>query len=219
LKEIYFDKKMKKLIKISANLITLFRILLVFVMLPFLFVTKKVLTDPDLFKISFILIFILASITDFLDGYIAKKFKQQTIFGKFFDPIADKLLVIVSFFYIYILSNKHALLSEKNDNRGIEFLLLSVLLINIIRDFLVMGVRLVAFEQKTIITASFLGKLKTIFTFISIFLMLISKEIESKLDIKMIFFNKIFLIINIFLIIWSGFFYIIKNFKFIKNNF
>ncbi len=212
---------MKKLIKTSANLITLFRILLVFVMLPFLFVTKKVLTHthPDLFKIPFILIFILASITDFLDGYIAKKFKQQTIFGKFFDPIADKLLVIVSFFYIYILSTKHALLLEKNDNKGIEFLLLSVLLINIIRDFLVMGVRLVAFEQKTIITASFLGKLKTIFTFISIFLMLISKEIESKLDIKMIFFNKIFLIINIFLIIWSGFFYIIKNFKFIKNNF
>lgn len=212
---------MKKLIKTSANLITLFRILLVFVMLPFLFVTKKVWThsDPDSFKTPFILIFILASITDFLDGYIAKKFKQQTIFGKFFDPIADKLLVIVSFFYIYILSSKHALLLEKNDNKGIEFLLLSVLLINIIRDFLVMGVRLVAFEQKTIITASFLGKLKTIFTFISIFLMLISKEIESKLQIEMIFFNKIFLIINIFLIIWSGFLYIIKNFKFIKNNF
>ncbi|MGI3136385.1 MAG: CDP-alcohol phosphatidyltransferase family protein [Candidatus Phytoplasma vitis] len=212
---------MKKLIKTSANLITLFRIFLVFVMLPFLFVTKKVLThpDPDLFKIPFILIFILASITDFLDGYIAKKFKQQTIFGKFFDPIADKLLVIVSFFYIYILSSKHALLSNKDHNKQIELLLLSVLLINIIRDFLVMGVRLMAFEQKTIITASFLGKLKTIFTFISIFLMLISKEIEPILGIPMIFFNKIFLIINIFLIIWSGFFYIIKNFKFIKNNF
>ncbi|WAN63324.1 CDP-diacylglycerol--glycerol-3-phosphate 3-phosphatidyltransferase [Candidatus Phytoplasma rubi] len=212
---------MKKLIKTSANLITLFRIFLVFVMLPFLFVTKKVLThpDPDSFKILFILIFILASITDFLDGYIAKKFKQKTIFGKFFDPIADKLLVIVSFFYIYILSIKNALLLEKNHNKEIELLLLSVLLINIIRDFLVTGVRLMAFEQKTIITASFLGKLKTIFTFISIFLMLISKEIENILNIRMIFFNQIFLIINIFLIIWSGFFYIIKNFKFIKNNF
>ncbi|WP_238055062.1 CDP-diacylglycerol--glycerol-3-phosphate 3-phosphatidyltransferase [Candidatus Phytoplasma ziziphi] len=210
---------MKKLIKTSANLITLFRIFLVFVMLPFLFIIKKDLIIEDQFRNIFISIFVLASITDFLDGYIAKKFKQQTIFGKFFDPIADKLLVIVSFFYIYILSTNDTLLT-KGHNKHIERLLLSVLLINIIRDFLVMGVRLIAFEQKTIITASFLGKLKTIFTFISIFLMLISKKIETRSsEISMILFNQIFLIINMFLIIWSGIDYIIKNFKFIKNNF
>ncbi|WP_374695527.1 CDP-alcohol phosphatidyltransferase family protein [Areca yellow leaf disease phytoplasma] len=45
-------------------------------------------------------LFIVAAITDYLDGYIAKKYQQQTVFGKFFDPIADKLLVIITLFYI-----------------------------------------------------------------------------------------------------------------------
>lgn len=80
-------------------------------------------------------------------------------------------------------------------------MVLSVLLINIIRDFLIMGVRLMAFEQKTIITASFLGKLKTIFTFASILFILLSQQIKNITyleEITLIYTMKIILIINIF---------------------
>ncbi|WP_341266652.1 CDP-alcohol phosphatidyltransferase family protein [Candidatus Phytoplasma fraxini] len=216
---------MKKIIKISANLITLFRIFLVFFMLIFLFNQYK---NPettlleDKYGIYFILVFLLASFTDFLDGYIAKNFKQQTVFGKFFDPIADKLLVIVSFFYIYRLCHSKQLLYVDDSKNIIEHLVLSVLLINIIRDFLVMGVRLMAFEQKTIITASFLGKLKTSFTFISILFILISRQIPLNAYLQkttLMTLTVICLIINIFLVILSGAYYIIKNFKFIQKNF
>lgn len=216
---------MKKLIKISANLITLFRIFLVFFMLPFLFLKHKNFNSNNVdHRIHFSIIFVLASITDFLDGYIAKKFKTQTIFGKFFDPIADKLLVIVSFFYIYTLCNKepnYKLFNDNKDNKKIERLILITLLINIIRDFLVMGLRLIAVEQKKIITASILGKLKTIFTFCSILLILLSKQIGQIIipEVQIINLIKCFLIINIILIICSGSNYIIKNFKFIQKSF
>ncbi|MDC9031998.1 CDP-alcohol phosphatidyltransferase family protein [Columbia Basin potato purple top phytoplasma] len=216
---------MKKLIKISANLITLFRIFLVFFMLPFLFLKHKNLNSNDVdHRINFSIIFILASITDFLDGYIAKKFKTQTIFGKFFDPIADKLLVIVSFFYIYTLCNKgsnYKLFNDNNNNKTIGNLILIALLTNIIRDFVVMGLRLIAVEQKKIITASILGKLKTIFTFCSILLILFSKQIGKIIiqEDQIINLIKCCLIINIILIIYSGSNYIIKNFKFIQKSF
>ncbi|WP_323847863.1 MAG: CDP-alcohol phosphatidyltransferase family protein [Phytoplasma sp.] len=213
---------MKKITKISANLITLFRIFLVFFMLPFLFIKSKNNPSDNQLRIYFVFIFLLASLTDFLDGYIAKKFQQQTVFGKFFDPIADKLLIIVSFFYIYILCENNKLLSENSSVLNIKNMVLSVLLINIIRDFLIMGVRLMAFEQKTIITASFLGKLKTIFTFASILFILLSQQIKNITyleEITLIYTMKIILIINIFLVISSGAHYIIKNFKFITKNF
>lgn len=216
---------MKKLIKISANLITLFRIFLVFFMLPFLFLKHKNLNSNNVdHRMNFSIIFILASITDFLDGYIAKKFKTQTIFGKFFDPIADKLLVIVSFFYIYELCNKgsnYKLFNNNNNNKTIGNLILIALLTNIIRDFVVMGLRLIAVEQKKIITASILGKLKTIFTFCSILLILLSKQIGKIIiqEDQIINLIKYCLIINIILIIYSGSNYIIKNFKFIQKSF
>ncbi|MBP3059217.1 CDP-diacylglycerol--glycerol-3-phosphate 3-phosphatidyltransferase [Texas Phoenix palm phytoplasma] len=220
---------MKKLIKISANLITIFRIFLVFCLLPFLYLKyeKKITNDLNafkLFKFWFAMIFILASITDFLDGYIAKKFKQQTIFGKFFDPIADKLLVIISFFYLYILCKNKVLLNDYKNNKNLEYFIISVLIVNIIRDFLIMGVRLIAFEQKNIISASFLGKTKTFFTFFSIILLLFADTIE-KYSNNIMFFQinimnilKFFLTMNIILIIISGLEYIMKNFKIILIN-
>ncbi|XXP77416.1 MAG: CDP-alcohol phosphatidyltransferase family protein [Lettuce witches'-broom phytoplasma] len=219
---------MKNIIKKSANFLTVFRILLVFCMLPLMFMIKRQ-TDGAETMLSwfFNLIFIIAAITDYLDGYIAKKFQQQTVFGKFFDPIADKLLVIITFFHIYLLSNHKVLLPEKSDNRSIEVGIVSIIIATIIRDFIITGVRLVAVEKKHIISASFLGKLKTVFTFITIIFLLFVKQIylriweplnlESILQIR--YFINVLSGINIFLIVGSGMFYIINNFKFIRSNF
>lgn len=215
---------MKKILKISANLLTISRIILVFFMLPWIFfVNVNKDNYQDKYHFVFIVVFVIASITDALDGYISRKIMKQTIFGKFFDPIADKLLIIVSFFYIYILArNKHLLPLSNAYNKEIESFVLIFLLIMIIRDFLIMGVRLIAFEKKTIITASSLGKIKTICIFISIFINLLARLIENicvgfSFELKqMIIF---FLIINSILIILSGLNYIIKNFKLIEKNF
>ncbi|MCQ9618460.1 MAG: CDP-alcohol phosphatidyltransferase family protein [Candidatus Phytoplasma pruni] len=223
---------MKNIIKKSANFLTVFRILLVFCMLPLMVMILNVKKkQPDgvetTLSLFFNLIFIIAAITDYLDGYIAKKFQQQTVFGKFFDPIADKLLVIITFFHIYLLSNHKFLLPEKNDNKSIELGIVSIIIATIIRDLIITGVRLVAVEKKHIISASFLGKLKTVFTFITIIFLLFVKQIylriwaplnlENILQIK--YFINVLSGINIFLIVFSGMFYIINNFKFIRSNF
>ena len=80
-----------------ANKLTIFRILLVFIILiiPFFNIQGDILGIPITFFIIDV-IFIIASITDKLDGYIARSRNQITTFGKFLDPIADKILVIIS---------------------------------------------------------------------------------------------------------------------------
>ncbi|NWN45480.1 CDP-alcohol phosphatidyltransferase family protein [Candidatus Phytoplasma pruni] len=225
---------MKNIIKKSANFLTVFRILLVFCMLPLMFMIlnfKKNQTDDVNTTLIWLfnLIFIIAAITDYLDGYIAKKFDQQTVFGKFFDPIADKLLVIITFFHIFLLSNRKLLLNIADDNKDVKTGIVMVLIATIIRDLIITGVRLVAVEKKHIISASVLGKLKTVFTFITIIFLLFVKQIyshiwnsellnlESKLPITV--FINVLSGINIFLIAGSGVLYIIKNFKFIRENF
>ncbi|MDV3158285.1 MAG: hypothetical protein Q8753_01335 [Pigeon pea little leaf phytoplasma] len=96
------------------------------------------------------------------------------------------------------------------------------MLVTIIRDFIVMGIRLLAFEKKHIITSSFGGKLKTFLNFISIIIMLLSAQLEHILyqlfpeyNLKMYFIINIILVLNIFIIITSGIDYILKNFKLI----
>ncbi|MEZ0180224.1 CDP-alcohol phosphatidyltransferase family protein ['Camptotheca acuminata' phytoplasma] len=212
---------MKKIIKTSANLLTVLRIILVFFMLPSIFFLRSKV--PEISN-TFIIIFFIASITDVLDGYIAKKITKKTVFGKFFDPIADKLLIIISLLYIFLLCDKHILIPENTNhfNKRLKNLVLGVLIVAIIRDFLIMGVRLMAFEKNKIIAASFLGKIKTIFTFISVLLALLARYIIEKthIDSELLFYILICLfIIDIILIIFSGIHYIIKNFKLIQNNF
>ncbi|MDO8060191.1 CDP-diacylglycerol--glycerol-3-phosphate 3-phosphatidyltransferase [Candidatus Phytoplasma citri] len=210
---------MKNIIKKTANLLTIFRIFLVFCMLPFLYL-KLLKHEIEIFKNYFNIIFIVASITDYLDGFIARKFFQTTVFGKFFDPIADKLLVIISSFYLLILCQNNHLLHQDNDK--IVNYVVSFLIVTIIRDFIVMGIRLLAFEKKHIISSSFGGKLKTFLNFVSIIIMLLSAQLERffsqlfpEYNLKMYFIINFILILNIFIIVISGIDYILKNLKLI----
>ncbi|RAM57943.1 hypothetical protein DH96_00020 [Candidatus Phytoplasma oryzae] len=209
------------MVKMSANLLTILRIILVFSMLPFLYYNFSLDYHFIQFnKILFGIIFILASFTDYLDGFIARKFKQKTVFGKFFDPIADKILVFISFIYIYILCQKNMLfINFPQINQKLEYFILSVLITNNLRDFLIMGVRFVAFEQKMLIESSIFGKIKTFFIFISFILVLFVELWIKILNIEDIIFFinfiKLVLIINIIFTILSGLDYIIKNYKII----
>lgn len=137
-----------------ANKLTMFRILLVpiMVLIPFLGIEGEIYGVP----ISMIIInaiFILASITDKLDGYIARSRNQITTFGKFLDPLADKILVLAAMVMLVEMGRLPA---------WIPIIVLS-------REFIVSGYRLIAVEQGgKVIAASVWGKLKTVTQFIAI---------------------------------------------------
>lgn len=110
-------------------------------------------------------IFLIASITDFFDGYIARKYNLITELGKFLDPLADKMLInslmiFLSFNFISLSNN-------------LKFPFFLVILM-IVRDLIVDGIRFVAARKNVVIAASLLGKAKTVFEMISIVLVLLN---------------------------------------------
>ena len=145
-----------------ANKLTIFRIILVFIILiiPFFNIQVDILGIPITFFIIDV-IFIIASITDKLDGYIARSRNQITTFGKFLDPIADKILVIISMMLLIEFGKIPSWIPA----------------IIIMREFIVSGYRLIAVEKKgKVIAASVWGKLKTVTQMIAIMLAFIDKN-------------------------------------------
>ena len=138
------------------NKLTIFRMILVPVMviIPFLGINTEVLGIP-LTYIIIDLIFIIASITDKLDGYLARKNNQVTTFGKFLDPLADKILVLAAMMMLVEMAKLPAWIP----------------IIVLAREFIVSGYRLVAVEKGgKVIAASKWGKLKTVTQMIAIIL-------------------------------------------------
>ena len=109
------------------------------------------------------IIFILASITDKLDGYIARSRNQVTNFGKFMDPLADKLLVTAALVTL----------------TGINIIPAWISVIIIAREFAVSGLRSIAAAEGQVIAASNWGKIKTVFQMIAIILLLIVANVAS----------------------------------------
>ena len=142
------------------NKLTIFRILLVPVMviIPFLGIKGDIL-GVAIPYIIMNLIFIIASYTDHLDGKLARKNNQVTTFGKFADPLADKILVLAAMLILVEDGNLPAWIP----------------IIVLFREFVVSGYRLIAVEKGgEVIAASFWGKLKTVTQMIAIILMFIN---------------------------------------------
>lgn len=139
-----------------ANKLTIFRIILVpiMVVIPLLGITGNIFG----ISIEYILIdaiFIIASITDKLDGYIARSRNQITVFGKFLDPLADKILVISAMIMLVEIGKIPGWIP----------------IIIVAREFIVSGYRLVAVQKGgKVIAASIWGKLKTVTQMIAIIL-------------------------------------------------
>ena len=145
------------------NKLTVLRILLVPVMVivSFFNIPGAVLGIP-MTMIIMDLIFIIASITDKLDGYLARSRNQVTNFGKFLDPIADKILVIAAMILFV----------------GIGRLPAWIPIIVIFREFIVSGFRLIAVEQNgKVIAASFWGKLKTATQMVALIIMFLDNNL------------------------------------------
>ena len=151
------------------NKLTLFRIFLVPVLcLVWLFPYEEAGIEIGFFNIGNITlpylnlivlgIFALASITDYLDGNIARKKNMVTTFGKFADPIADKLLVNMM---LLILSYKH-------------MIPLVCCILMILRDIVVDGCRMIAAQKGVVVSAGILGKLKTALQMVTIIIILLN---------------------------------------------
>ena len=102
-------------------------------------------------------IFIVASLTDLLDGKIARKYNLVTDFGKFMDPLADKLLVCSAMICLIEMGRLSAW----------------IVIVIISREFIISGFRLIAAEQGIVIAASYWGKFKTTFQMIAVILMIV----------------------------------------------
>lgn len=135
-----------------------------------------------------LVIFAAASITDTLDGYIARRDNLITDFGKFMDPLADKLLVCSALICLIELQKIPAYM----------------VIIIIAREFIISGFRLVAADNRVVIAASYWGKFKTTFQMIAVCLLIADVEALS-------LFTQIILWIAVILTVVSLIDYIIKN--------
>jgi len=190
-------KKRLGIILTLPNLLTLFRIFVtpLFFLLFFYFPTK-------VFSLLAALLFALASLTDFLDGYIARRWNLETSLGKFLDPLADKLLVAVALIMLIPLER-------------VSSWMVAVI---IGREILVTGLRVVAVTEGLVISASRLGKYKTVLQILSVICLLIHYEYRLNIQSSsfLINFHEMglgLLWIAMFVTVWSGIDYFRKFFR------
>ena len=194
------------------NKLTILRIILVLAMviINFFDIPGNFLNVPTKFWI-FEMLFIVASITDQLDGYIARSRNQVTAFGKFLDPIADKILVVTTLI----------ILVENGKIPG------WIPIIIVFREFIVSGYRLIAVEkQGEVIAANLWGKIKTVTQMIAIIFALIDTNcfgtvFTTQMEVIPFIINSIttlMMVICVVATIFSGWTYIKNGKELLKEN-
>ncbi|HIW93444.1 MAG TPA: CDP-diacylglycerol--glycerol-3-phosphate 3-phosphatidyltransferase [Candidatus Flavonifractor merdipullorum] len=164
----------------TPNKLTLLRILMIPVFLVILYM------DFPYHQYVALVVFILASATDFVDGYLARRDHMVTDFGKFMDPLADKMLVMSAMLWFVEVGRMPAW----------------ALLIVVVREFAVSGLRLIAVDNGRVIAAAWSGKVKTFSTMVGICLMLL--PVPPVVDL-------IVVAVIVITTVYSGVEYFIKN--------
>lgn len=156
-------------------------------------------TSLSLLDIILFLIFALSALTDYLDGYIARKQHLITTFGKFIDPIADKLIVNTT---LLLLASTHDI-----------HIIIPIIMIS--RDIIVDAIRLVASQKNVVLAASYLGKAKTMTQMIAICLLLLNNIFFAGLHIPM---DQIMIWLATLISFVSGVDYFMKNRQYIMES-
>ena len=188
------------------NKITVARILLIplMIIIPFFNIQGTIPIGGITYSNLIILaIFLLASFTDFLDGHLARKNNMVTTFGKFLDPIADKLLVLAALIMLVEMGQIPAWIP----------------IIIAAREFLVSGIRMLAAGEGNVIAASWLGKIKTVSQMIAIslafvdtshFMRFLGGEMTG-MAIALNVLMSLAMLVSVITTIWSGIDYFIKS--------
>ena len=170
----------------TASKITLVRVIMIPAYLVTMYLSQG---QANLWMYLSLAIFIIASLTDFLDGYIARHYNQTTDFGKFLDPLADKLLTIaaMAMFCEWAVFPAWALM------------------IVLTREFAVSGLRMVASQKGNVIAAGWSGKVKTASTMVGLCAMMALPGIDV--------LNWVVIIMIVATTLYSGIEYFIQNWK------
>lgn len=176
--------------------------------LSFVFVALLSLEGVPFSRTAALVVFVIASITDFLDGYLARKDGLITNFGKLMDPLADKVLMCAGFVLLTRL----------------ELIPAWIVVVILAREFLVTGLRLLASAEGVVLAAESLGKYKTIFQIVTIvyFLLFLAAAEPLLLFLKPLFdaflvgpdhLGMVLIWLSLILTVWSGSSYAWKNRK------
>ena len=153
-------------------------------------------------------VFALAAFTDFLDGYIARKYKLVTNLGKFLDPIADKVLVSTALIIM--------LLPYPGEGAILPFYGAIAVAVILARELVVSGFRMVAAAKGAVLAADWSGKVKTFVQDVAVLVLLVGAEFYSATVINLI--GLILLGVATILTIYSGTECIVKNRAVLKDN-
>ena len=188
-----------------SNRLTLSRIGMTFLIMLFLFIQ-----GPGA-KVIALIIFLLACLTDFLDGQIARKRNEISDFGKIMDPVADKILTLGIFLSFVEL----------------QLIPAWMVIMIIIREFLITGMRLFAMKKGTVLAAESAGKHKTVSQMVTIFFILLFLVVRES-GVYFLFWDKqfqddfrvgilILMSITVALTVCSGFSYVWQNRRLIRS--
>jgi len=171
------------------NRLTIFRMVLIpLVITPLLLIPVLDATWTLSLGVTAACIFILAAITDFFDGYFARRRKLITVFGSFLDPIADKFLVVASLIVLHELNRIHTL----------------IVIILILREMYMTSLRLLALNEGVHVPVNNMGKWKTTIQMMGVPMLMVNQELFS-LPIGTV--GNIFIYVAAFLSLYSAFIY------------
>ena len=172
------------------NKLTFIRLVLA---IPFIYFFQESNAEGFVYRMIAFVLFVVASLTDFFDGYLARKYNLVTDFGKLMDPLADKILVISALVLFVELGYIQAWMS----------------IIVIAREFLISGIRMLAAAKGEVIPAGKLGKYKTTSQMIVILIMIV---------VGNQWYNFYLMLIPIVLTLWSGWEYTSKAKHYFMNS-
>lgn len=187
-----------------ANIVTVARVILIPLWLLLAELSKAPVGVVSVSALFVALFYVVISLTDKLDGYLARSRGEVTAFGQFLDPIADKLAVIVALVF---------LLETGFTNSW-------VLLVIIAREFLVSGLRMVVASAGVVVPASNLGKWKTAVTMTAICGLLFVRAFSPEIAFFAVLGNicNILMLVAVILTAWSGVDYFVKCWPYIARS-